>query len=148
MRNSIKYEIRLARKEEYAEIYNLLENGFFKFDPLTKYMKEKINFPTDAIWAQPSEIKIQDPALVAVKEGKIIGLSLNYILNKKDSIVYQEVKNLEFSKIVKFLNDVNEKSNFWSYFPEADKCLSVGRIYVDNKYTRLGIATNLINKSW
>lgn len=143
------YEIRLATIKDKSQIINLMVNGFYKEEPLIKYMRQKQQFPEHGVWREFSENELLDPSLVVVKHGIIIGVSLNSILEKgqDDSHSHFDVRNIARSQILQFLNGVEKQCNFWSYFPNVSKGITVDRLGVDNAFKGQGIAKKLINRT-
>lgn len=145
--NTSDYEIRLGTKEDALEITELMLNGFYKDEPLIKYIREKYRFPEDAVWKIFSEAELLDPSLVVVKDGKIIGVSLNKIFEKGKDNPPTPGDDKSQARIVisDFLDYADEQSNFWNFFPDCQKGIAVGKVSIIDDYKEKGIATRLIN---
>lgn len=146
MSSKESYVIREVVDEDIPAIHQFLQNGFYKEEPLRKYIREKYNIHTE--W---DEIE-QDLhlSLIAVKDGKIIAIIVNRIIHRSD-IGLPNPPPTNITELVKyhtFINKVWTESDFWSLFPECKKALQTKKVYVLNEYRHMGIYKEFRKKTW
>lgn len=147
----IDYEIQIATDEDKEPIRNFLQTFFFRDEPLNCYLKLITEENPRCIDLENFSLKEINNGvnLKAVYNGKIIGVSLNGILERgwidtTDSYTCEDEK---FSKILGLLDHVARESDPFKKFSDCDKAMTVKIISVDGTYRGKGIAKELMAKT-
>lgn len=146
-----KYDILPATVDDKEEIVHLLREFFYKDEPLNKYTG--IVSEEKPVCQDLEDFCIHDLHnglnLKAVYDGKIIGVSLNSLLEKGylDEEDDFKVTDPIFSKIYSLLGQVGQDSNVFARFPDCDKAMTVKIISVNRAFRGQGIAKELMNKT-
>lgn len=147
--NSTNYEIRVACATDREEIINFLYKFFYVEEPLNKYLLENYgNCEGNGKLRHFSAEELVDPTLVAVSEGKIVGVCLNRILieGEDDSGLYTSTNEIR-QKFLDFLRYIENQSKFFEYFPDCKKGMTVDLISVDSAFRNKGIAKDLLRNT-
>lgn len=147
--NSTNYVIRTAFLKDREEIIQFLYKFFYVEEPLNKYLLGNYrNCEGNGKLRHFSEEELQDPTLVAVSDGKIIGVCLNRILieGEDDSELYTSTNEIR-QKFLDFLRYIENQSKFFDYFPDCKKGMTVDLISVDSAFRNKGIAKDLLRNT-
>ncbi|XP_030766405.1 dopamine N-acetyltransferase-like isoform X1 [Sitophilus oryzae] len=146
-----EYDIQLATSADKEDILIFLREFFFKDEPLNNYLGLISEDRPRCIDLEEYCTKELDNGLnlKAVHNGKIIGLSLNGILERGylDKEDDYKVTDPKFSKIIRLLDRVGKESDIFARFPEFDKTVTVKILSVNGAYRGQGIAKELVNKT-
>lgn len=147
----IDYEIQIATEADKESILEFLQTFFFKDEPLNSYLKLITDEHPRCIDLEKFSLKEINNGLnlKAVHNGKIIGVSLNGILerrwiDKSDSFKCDDDK---FSIILGLLDRVARESDPFKKYPGCDKAMTVKILSVDGAYRGKGIAKELMAKT-
>lgn len=147
----IDYEIHIATEEDREPILNFLQTFFFRDEPLNSYLNLINEENPRCIDLENFSLKELNNGvnLKAVHNGKIIGVSLNGVLergwlNNDDSYKCDDEK---FSIILALLDRVARESDPFKKYPDCDKAMTVKILSVDGAYRGKGIAKELMAKT-
>ncbi|XP_074042780.1 arylalkylamine N-acetyltransferase 1-like isoform X2 [Leptinotarsa decemlineata] len=143
-----EFEIKEAKTEDRERILQFLRIFFFKDEPCNAYLKvvteeNPINEDLETFSMNGFDNGL---SLLAIHEGKLIGVCLNAILEKgqKKSM---KCKDEKFSKILNLFNYVGSQVNIFDKYPECDRGVAIGIVSVDESYRGKGIAKKLMEKT-
>lgn len=146
-----EYDILPATPEDKEEIINFLREFFFRDEPLNKCSRLiSEESPVCADLENFSLAELDNGLnLKAVYNGKIIGVSLNSLiergyLEKEDK---HNVTDRKFSKIYRLLSQVAKESDVFAKFTDCDKGMTVKILSVNGAFRGQGIAKELMNKT-
>lgn len=145
----IDFEIKVATKDDHQKVLDFLRTFFFRDEPLNDYL----GLLTDENPICPDLEKYATKDidnginLIALYNGKIIGVCLNGVMEKGVEEEHFEIKDEKFAKIVKLLTTVDRESDPFQKFPDCNKGMTVKIISVDGTYRGKGIAKDLMAKT-
>lgn len=145
------YEIEVIQKDDKEEVLDFLRRFFIRDEPLNVAVKLLDNDESRCAELEEYSLKELDNGfnLKAVSNGKIIGVSLNGILERGYINELAEVScpNKKFEKVLMLLDHVAKESDVFSHFPDVDKAMCVKILSVDGKWRGRGIAKDLMNRT-
>lgn len=138
------FEIRFAKFEDKEGIDKLMKY-FLNDEPLFKYFRDNnirdYHLPPDGEGPK----QYSEPSLVAVRDGKIIGVCLSKITCREKLRKWLEQDCT--SKIGRFLRHVMRESNIFKHFPGSSKAMDANILSVHPDYRRLGIGNSLLKRT-
>lgn len=151
MSPSINYEIRVARQSDSQDILEHMRKFFFRDAPLAAYLKIVTDEnPICEDFEEASMKSMENPSLnlVAVSNGKIIGVCLNEIINRNytEDTVQKEFKDKRYGMLDEFVSWFEKRANLFAKYPEFEEAFFVHNISVDSSYRGQGIAKVLFEK--
>ncbi|XP_072396235.1 arylalkylamine N-acetyltransferase 1-like [Diabrotica undecimpunctata] len=126
-----------------------MRDYFMKDEPICRSInlisKEKpVNLPLEEYLLQDYDNGISTKA---VKNGKMIGLCINSILERNEEHEKVESDNQDFITIYNFLMHMNDHSEAFKQFPGVNKAITVSILTVDSNYRGMGIAKDLMGRA-
>lgn len=147
----IDYEIQIATEEDREPIRNFLQTFFFRDEPLNSYLKLITDENPRCLDLENFSLKEINNGLnlKAVYNGKIIGVSLNGILEKGwvDKCDPFKCEDEKFNIILGLLDHVAKESDPFKKYLDCDKAMTVKILSVDGAYRGKGIAKELMAKT-
>ncbi|KAJ8913024.1 hypothetical protein NQ315_002039, partial [Exocentrus adspersus] len=147
----IPYEIQIATEDDRESILNFLQTFFFRDEPLNSYLGIITEETPRCLDLENFSLKELNNGvnLKAVYNGKIIGVSLNGILErgwlgKDDPYKHGDTK---FGIILDLLERVARESDPFKKYPDCEKAMTVKILSVDGTYRGKGIAKALMAKT-
>lgn len=144
-------EVRVALPNERSQILEIMYTNFDKDEPLIKnLLPSSKDCNSDSM-----EFMNDDPldsTLVAVKDGTIVGIAINSILELgNENKMYTDVENYNdvnvrdaMAIIHPFLDYVATQFKISSYCLDSGKGILLDKLYVDQSHRGRGIAKKLI----
>ncbi|XP_057662355.1 arylalkylamine N-acetyltransferase 1-like [Diorhabda carinulata] len=145
----IDFDIKIATLDDEQQVLEFLQKFFYKDEPLNAFMELITDEHPRCLDLEKFTLKDLDNGvnLLAIQNGKIIGVCLNGIIERDSNEDEFVSKDEKFSKIVKLLDYVAVESDPFQIYPGIDRAMVVKILSVDNSYRGKGIAKYLIAKT-
>ncbi|XP_072396236.1 arylalkylamine N-acetyltransferase 1-like [Diabrotica undecimpunctata] len=143
------YEVRIIQKEDRDDVIQFMRDYFMEDEPINRSInlitKEKpLNVPLEEYLVQDYDNGISTKA---VRNGKMIGVCINPILERNKEHEKVESDNKDFLTIYNFLVYMDEHSNAFKQFPGVNKAITVSLVAVDSSCRGMGIAKDLMGRA-
>lgn len=150
-----EYEIRLANEKDIQQLVDLLYDGFYMEEPIRKFISK--TYPQIKYNIRPEKLNITefpDPTFVCVWNNKVVGFCTYEYLEKSKpppsneinwDKVPAEVRAIR-QKALAFARHFSEGVNIPKVFPEYQRGLRIGKLYVSPEHTRKGIGMQLVQE--
>ncbi|KAG5880987.1 hypothetical protein JTB14_024525 [Gonioctena quinquepunctata] len=145
----IEFEIRIASEEDKEQVLEFLQKFFYRDEPLNSFLELINDDHPRCLDLEKFSLKDLDNGvnLLAIYDGKLIGVSLNGIMERGELEGEFVCQDLKFNKIVQFLDHVATESDPFQKYPGIDKAMTVKILSVDGSYRGKGIAKDLMDKT-
>ncbi|XP_028129560.1 arylalkylamine N-acetyltransferase 1 [Diabrotica virgifera virgifera] len=143
------YEVEIIQKEDRDDVIQFMRDYFMEDEPINTSInlitKEKpVNVPLEEYLVQGYDNGISTKA---VRNGKMIGVCINPILERNQEHEKVESDNKDFLTIYNFLVYMDEHSDAFKHFPGVNKAITVSLVAVDSRCRGKGIAKDLMSRA-
>ncbi|CAG9854165.1 unnamed protein product [Phyllotreta striolata] len=144
----IDFDIKIATSADQEDVRQFLQKFFYKDEPLNLFLELITDEHPRCLDLERFTLKDLDSGvnLLAVQNGKLIGVCLNGILERGAADDF-ECEDEKFSKIVKLLDYVAVESDPFKIYPGVNRGMIVKILSVDGSFRGKGIAKDLMVKT-